>query len=132
MSPSAPVVFRAATVLLARGPGSPEVYVVRRAETLRFMGGFQAFPGGRVLASDADLAGSTDPVAVQRVAAVRELFEETGVLLARRADGSFPGDADLAGPRRELLADSDAFAALLKRARPDDPAGAISCMSALS
>ena len=122
--PSAPAVPRAATVLLARGPGSPECFVVRRAETLRFMGGFQAFPGGRVLPSDADLAGSADAVAVQRVAAVRELFEETGVLLARRADGSFPADADLAGPRRELLADSDAFAALLRRLgltiRPDD------------
>lgn len=124
MSPSAPAVPRAATVLLARGPGSPECFVVRRAETLRFMGGFQAFPGGRVLPADADLAGSADAVAVQRVAAVRELFEETGVLLARRADGSFPADADLAGPRRELLADSDAFATLLRRLgltiRPDD------------
>ena len=124
MNPSALAVPRAATVLLARGPRSPEGFVVRRAETLRFMGGFQAFPGGRVLPADADLAGSAGAVAVQRVAAVRELFEETGVLLARRADGSFPADADLAGPRRELLADSDAFAALLRRLgltiRPDD------------
>ncbi len=124
MTSSATAVPRAATVLLARGPGSPECFVVRRAETLRFMGGFQAFPGGRVIPSDADLAGSTDAVAIQRVAAVRELFEETGVLIARRAEGSFPADADLAGPRRELLADSDAFAALLRRLgltiRPDD------------
>jgi 8-oxo-dGTP pyrophosphatase MutT (NUDIX family) len=64
------------------------------------MGGFHAFPGGRALPADADLADGTDPVAVQRVAAVREVFEETGVLLARRADGSFPADADLVGPRR--------------------------------
>ena len=47
------------------------------------------------------LAGSTAPVAVQRVAAVRELFEETGVLLARRADNPFPTDAELAGPRAD-------------------------------
>ena len=121
---SAPAIPRAATVLLARGPGSPEVFVVRRAEALRFLGGFHAFPGGRVLPSDAILAGSTDSVAVQRVSAVRELFEETGVLLARRPDGTFPADAELAGPRADLLAEPDAFPALLARlglgVRPDD------------
>jgi glyoxylase-like metal-dependent hydrolase (beta-lactamase superfamily II)/8-oxo-dGTP pyrophosphatase MutT (NUDIX family) len=106
---------RAATVLLARGPGSPEGFLVRRAETLRFMAGFHAFPGGRALPTDADLAGATDAVAVQRVAAVREVFEETGVLLARRADGSFPADAELAEPRREILADPNGFPALLQR-----------------
>ena len=115
MTSSATAIPQAATVLLARGPGSPEVYVVRRAETLRFLGGFQAFPGGRALPSDADLAGSADAVAVQRIGAVRELFEEAGILLARRPDGAFPTDADLAGPRRELLADSNAFPGLLQR-----------------
>ena len=127
MSPTAAPVPRAATILLAHGPGSPEVYVVRRAETLRFLGGFHAFPGGRVHPSDAALTGPPPcpppaageggggGVAVQRVAAVRELFEEAGVLLARRADGSISDDAALAGPRRELLADSAAFPALLRR-----------------
>ena len=78
MSTSSASVPLAASVLLARSLGSPEVFVVRRTEKLRFMGGFHAFPGGRIFPGDAD----------QRVAAVRELFEETGVLLARRADGS--------------------------------------------
>ena len=112
MSPPVP---GAATVLLARGPGSPDVYVVRRAAALRFLGGFHAFPGGRVHAADAELAASADPVAVRRVAAVRELFEEAGVLLARRPDGSFLTDAELTEPRRELLADPNVFAALLRR-----------------
>jgi ribonuclease/clavin/mitogillin len=107
VSTSAPPVALAASVLLARSLGSPEVFVVRRAEKLRFMGGFHAFPGGRIFPGDAD----------QRVAAVRELFEETGVLLARRADGSFPIDAELAKPRRELLANPKAFPALLRRLR---------------
>jgi endoribonuclease LACTB2 len=105
VSTPAPTVPLAASVLLARDPGSAEVFVVRRSEKLRFMGGFHAFPGGRVSSGDAD----------QRVAAVRELFEETGVLLARRADGSFPVAAELADPRRELLADSEAFPSLLRR-----------------
>ena len=115
MSSSAIPIPLAATVLLARGPGSPEVFIVRRAEALRFMGGFQAFPGGRVLCGDAELADAADQISLQRVVAVRELFEETGVLLARRADGSFPAAADLIGSRREFLADPNAFASLLRR-----------------
>ncbi len=83
---------------------------MRRAETLRFMGGFHAFPGGRAMPADGPDAATAQPVA-----AVRELFEETGVLLARRPDGAFPTDAELAGPRAELLADGGAFPALLRR-----------------
>ena len=112
--------------------GSPEVFLVRRAEALRFLGGFHAFPGGRLLSADAELAEElrhgleTMPQqeAVQRIAAVRELFEETGVLLARRPDGAFPADADLAAARVEILADGGVFPALLRRLgltiRPSD------------
>jgi glyoxylase-like metal-dependent hydrolase (beta-lactamase superfamily II)/8-oxo-dGTP pyrophosphatase MutT (NUDIX family) len=123
-------ITEAASVLLARGQqalkaGRPasEVFVVRRAEKLRFFGGFHAFPGGKVSPEDAVLP--TDPPAppagrapldVRRVTAVRELFEETGVLLARRADGSFPP----AGPEleqlcRELLDNRVTFADVLAR-----------------
>ncbi len=94
----------AASVLLARGPGSHEVFTVRRAEGLRFMGGFWAFPGGKVHSSDPDPRG----------AAARELFEETGVLVARRENGTFPAsDAGLEEARRALLADSLTWADLL-------------------
>ena len=61
---------------------------------------------------------------VEYVAAVRELFEETGVLLAQTPDASFPIDAELAEPRLELLANPESFAVLLHRLgvtiRPDD------------
>jgi glyoxylase-like metal-dependent hydrolase (beta-lactamase superfamily II)/8-oxo-dGTP pyrophosphatase MutT (NUDIX family) len=118
-------VTEAASVLLARGPGSPEVYLVRRSEQLRFMGGFHAFPGGKVGPPDADLAQSLPGLSARHIAAVRELFEETGVLLARCPDGTFPISSDeLAALRRELLADRLSFHNLLSRLalhiRPED------------
>jgi glyoxylase-like metal-dependent hydrolase (beta-lactamase superfamily II)/8-oxo-dGTP pyrophosphatase MutT (NUDIX family) len=105
----------AASVLLARGPGSAEVFVVRRADALRFLGGFHAFPGGKAAPEDAD----------RRTAAARELFEETGVLLARRPDGAFPASGpELDQLRTDLLAERLPFSELLARLgvtiRPDD------------
>src|SRR5437879_356640 len=82
--------IEAASILLTRGPSSLEVFLVRRAESLRFMGGFHAFPGGKVGPPDRELAQHWPNLSSQAVAAIRELFEETGVLLARRPDGSFP------------------------------------------
>jgi 8-oxo-dGTP pyrophosphatase MutT (NUDIX family) len=94
----------ASTVVLLRDSSrGPEVFLVRRHEGTAFMGGAHVFPGGRVDDADRDgdeawcdgiddavgqLSGvdRTDALAYH-VAAVRELFEEAGVLLARDADG---------------------------------------------
>jgi glyoxylase-like metal-dependent hydrolase (beta-lactamase superfamily II)/8-oxo-dGTP pyrophosphatase MutT (NUDIX family) len=122
----------AASVLLTRGPGSPEVFLVRRADNLRFMGGFHAFPGGKVGPPDRDFAQGQPGLSPRLVAAVRELFEETGVLIARRPDGSFPPTSDeTAHLCRELLADHVTFRDVLGRLdlriRPEDltPAGTL-------
>nr|WP_308129230.1 NUDIX domain-containing protein [Actinoplanes polyasparticus] len=82
----------AATVVLLRPAGvSFELYVVKRATTMAF-GGLYAFPGGGVDPTDRPATLRTDwptrlGVPAERAhavvgAAVRELFEETGVLLA--------------------------------------------------
>jgi glyoxylase-like metal-dependent hydrolase (beta-lactamase superfamily II)/8-oxo-dGTP pyrophosphatase MutT (NUDIX family) len=98
--------IQAAGVLLARAPGSPELFLVRRSEQLRFMGGFWAFPGGKVSPEDADIPfvpPGNGAEQVRRATAVREVFEETGVLLARHVDGSFPrGGPELDALRRGL------------------------------
>jgi ribonuclease/clavin/mitogillin len=94
----------AATVILLDRSDDPLVYWVRRHERMAFQGGFQAFPGGQRDAADAEIpiaAGVDAEADVMRVTAVRELFEETGVLLARGLEGV--DGATLAAMRRKLL-----------------------------
>jgi 8-oxo-dGTP pyrophosphatase MutT (NUDIX family) len=57
------------------------VYMTRRSSRSRFMPDAYVFPGGAVDAGDGALPGA------YAVAALRELFEEAGILLARGADG---------------------------------------------
>jgi glyoxylase-like metal-dependent hydrolase (beta-lactamase superfamily II)/8-oxo-dGTP pyrophosphatase MutT (NUDIX family) len=117
-------ISQAASVLLARAQGSEEVFVVARAPALRFLGGFLAFPGGKVHSSDHELASATPGLTGQHVAAVRELFEEIGVLLARDAKGAYPSAEELAPLRRELMAEQITFNDLLAEhqfhLRPED------------
>lgn len=100
--------FRAATVVILRdrapvGAGI-EVFLVQRHGRSGFMGGAYVFPGGKL--DEADFVGDRvalcdgldiaarrlstldEPEAVQyHVAAIRESFEESGLLLARNRDG---------------------------------------------
>lgn len=78
----------AASVVLLRHSETPEVYLVKRAKHLAFMGGVHAFPGGQKDDCDAHLpvTGACDAEHAAMVAcAARELFEETGVLIAEGA-----------------------------------------------
>jgi glyoxylase-like metal-dependent hydrolase (beta-lactamase superfamily II)/8-oxo-dGTP pyrophosphatase MutT (NUDIX family) len=98
----------AASVVLARGTDSSELYLVQRADNLRFFGGFVAFPGGKVSPQDYQLAGQFPGLTALQVAAIRELFEETGVLLA--GPGTLlPPATILTECRRLLLADQLSF-----------------------
>jgi glyoxylase-like metal-dependent hydrolase (beta-lactamase superfamily II)/8-oxo-dGTP pyrophosphatase MutT (NUDIX family) len=85
----APTPKDAAAVILVRAetdPTNPEIYWVKRSTNLAFLGGFYAFPGGQRENSDAEIrvenCNDTETAAMISCAA-RELFEETGVLLAR-------------------------------------------------
>src|SRR5262249_2650050 len=114
-------ILPAASVLLAKDPGSAEVFAVRRSEQLRFFGGFFAFPGGGVHPADEQVPllqntflGSALKLPPRQVAAARELFEETGVLVARRPDMTFPPVLpDLAPLRQEMLAGRLSFGQVL-------------------
>ncbi len=105
----------AATILLLRdAPSGLEVLMTRRSETASFAPGAYVFPGGQLDAADqGDLAqalSTTRPTqsAEQRsftVAAIREAFEELGILLARLPDGGHAGQAHLGRLSRERDAD---------------------------
>ena len=120
----------AATVLLLRDdPAGLHVYFLRRPARSSFAASAYVFPGGALDEEDSSddllaLAPGFDPQAAAprmgldaggaavlccaglHVAAVREVFEETGILLGERAGGGALGDADageLATARGELL-----------------------------
>lgn len=108
----------AATVVLLREGAGPEVLLMRRHRRSGFVPGAWVFPGGRVDPADGDpaLAGrctgleaAPAPAAPFWMAAFREAFEETGVLLARGGDGEWlpdaAADAGLEALRRSLMDD---------------------------
>lgn len=99
---AAPAPRDAATVLVVRdSPDGPEVFFVKRAAAVRFMGGAYVFPGGRLDPEDADPEVACDLAAdacaarlgepdgprarALHVAALRECLEESGLLLAAPA-----------------------------------------------
>jgi 8-oxo-dGTP pyrophosphatase MutT (NUDIX family) len=135
----------AASILLVReaAPRSPEpleVYMIRRNRDMKFLGGYYAFPGGRVDPADGSAAslarcrgvGAAEaetilqgpegaPALAFWVTAVRELLEESGILLACNEDG---GVVDPTSPatrdaiercRKALMTGEAPFAELIAR-----------------
>ena len=116
----------AATVILLRPAPGAEAFLLQRTQALEFAPGAWVFPGGSVDEGDADPAvgwagpspadfagrlGTTPERARALVcAAVRETFEEAGVLLAGPSPTAVLQDsAALAGDRRAML---DGFVSL--------------------
>jgi glyoxylase-like metal-dependent hydrolase (beta-lactamase superfamily II) len=113
----------AATLVLVRdSPEGIEVFMMQRTHQAAFIPGGYVFPGGAVDPSDSDKSfeahctGLDDGSASQLlnletgglaywVAAIRECFEESGLLLAYDKSGRFPNtdaDVQLSGLRAEL------------------------------
>lgn len=103
---------RAAACIVYRGN---EVLLARRNDAIPFMGGHHVFPGGAMdKTDDPAYVNGADPVTSGKsiFAAVREVFEETGLLLAQ---GAVPGLDALRGARRALHAHETTFSAILDR-----------------
>lgn len=94
----------AATILLLRdGPQGVEVLMTRRSATASFAPGAYVFPGGVIDAADhqahafaARRQTQGGDTLTQSIAAIRESFEELGLLFARHADGRWATPTDIA------------------------------------
>ncbi|MFE6835250.1 NUDIX hydrolase [Streptomyces sp. NPDC057705] len=126
---------RAATVMLLRDtPAGPAVHMLRRRASMAFAGGAYAYPGGGVDPRDEEhqvgWAGpsqqdwaarlGTDARTAQAIVcgAVRETFEEAGVLLAGETPDTVVGDTtgdDWEADRQALVARELSFAEFLDR-----------------
>jgi 8-oxo-dGTP pyrophosphatase MutT (NUDIX family) len=146
MNPPAEVVVprAAATIVLLRDSGSAavgdgfEVLLLKRIKSAGFVPGAWVFPGGRVDADDAtaellarmdglspsdaarrlSLTGDADPPALAYyVAALREAFEETGILVGATEAGAAPrtaaADARVQELRLRLMRDEGALPSVL-------------------
>jgi 8-oxo-dGTP pyrophosphatase MutT (NUDIX family) len=87
----------AATILLLRDDPQFEVLMVKRHHQIDFASGALVFPGGKSHAGDHDPAWADHVLGwdafdaeqrALRIAAIREVFEEAGILLAHRRDGA--------------------------------------------
>jgi len=121
-------------VLLRDADEGLEVLLLRRSTRAGFVPNMYVFPGGLVDASDADpalvalldgltpaaaagrldLAEADPPAIAYYLAALREAFEETGILVGHLADGSHPPtaaeDPVVDRIRDDLMEDRIAFA----------------------
>lgn len=131
MSSSPAVPRLSGTILLLRdaeGDG-PEVLMVKRHYEIDFASGALVFPGGKVCEDDRapgwsariDDNGGGEALAA-RIAAVREAYEEAGILLARHAAGRGAGGplvgrevAEALGPHRGAVdRGEESFLALIE------------------
>ncbi|GAA2138223.1 hypothetical protein GCM10009760_19360 [Kitasatospora kazusensis] len=131
-----PVPKPSATVVLLRdgaGDDGPQAYLLRRRTSMAFAGGMYAYPGGGVDPRDAEAelgwAGPSPAEWAERLgvdartaqavvcAAVRETFEEAGVLLAGPDATTMAEPRDWTAERAALEAHELSFADFLRRHR---------------
>ncbi len=130
----------AATIVLLRdAEDGLQVLLLRRTQSAGFVPGAYVFAGGRVDASDAaaavlkrvdgltpedaasrlDLVDADPPAIAYYLAALREAFEETGILVGIRTDGSDPAtaaeDAEVEQIRDDIMEGRIDFAEALGR-----------------
>ncbi len=89
---AAPIRPASTVVVMRDGPDGPEVLLTQRPTTMAFGPGLHVFPGGALDPADSEprvlarlRTGGAEPAShtdAHMVAAIRELFEEAGVLLA--------------------------------------------------
>jgi len=96
-APATAEIKPAATILLLRDDPTFQVLMVKRHHQIDFASGALVFPGGKTHSGDHDPTWAHQSLGwdlfdaeqrALRIAAIREVFEEAGVLLAKRLDGA--------------------------------------------
>lgn len=125
-------IHQAATIILMRerveqGRSRLEVYMTKRPDTMRFLPSHYVFPGGKMDDSDSDplllarcapLPALLNPENISLaywVTAIRETFEEVGMLLARDEHGNWVTPKAVAQQREALLAGEITFNDLIEQ-----------------
>lgn len=105
-----------ASAVILLHENSSEVFLAQRNPKISFLGGFHAFPGGKVDKEDAQIevrnCGVDEELAKFIVCAARETFEEIGVLLARGGDRITKGQR--ASLHDDLISGRFSFAEILE------------------
>lgn len=86
----------ASVVLLRSGEDGLELFMLKRNEQLSFSPGLWVFPGGALEHNESTVIenGSTEEIdAAFKMAAIRETFEESQVLLVREEQGAVPSQS---------------------------------------
>lgn len=121
--------YPAATILILRdGDRGLEVLMVERHANIGFAGGALVWPGGKIDPADfdadwCDVADGLDTIPddaerAARIGAMREAYEECGILFAKRDDIPLGNAAsDLTGQRQGVDKDATLFKPLLKQHR---------------
>jgi 8-oxo-dGTP pyrophosphatase MutT (NUDIX family) len=104
-----PAIPAASVILLRNSP--LEVLMIRRHSKSTFVPDAWVFPGGVVEGTDSDLGDGTE-LGTMRVAAARELFEESGIWLGAKLEHAEK-------KRRALLAGETTFASLVRESPID-------------
>jgi 8-oxo-dGTP pyrophosphatase MutT (NUDIX family) len=105
-----PAVPSATLVLIRENDGGMELFMVKRHAKIDFAPGALVFPGGALEENDylpqwrdyLDDTSIPDEEIPWRIAAIRETYEESGILLARNADGTTLEEDYLFEKRQEL------------------------------
>ncbi len=113
----------AATILLVRDAPAFEVLMVKRHHQIDFASGALVFPGGKTAVGDhdpawADCVTGWDVVPADerplRIAAIREAYEEAGIIIANDAEGApFAGDDRAAAVREAVAKEQHSFLELV-------------------
>ena len=102
VSEPAPARPSSSIAIVRDGTAGLEAFMIVRAREVDFASGASVFPGGRITDDDRDprlralsdgAEALDDDELAYRIAAIREGFEECGLVLARTADGTLAGPA---------------------------------------